>query len=182
MAMMGEQFCPIAIDNKILINSMIKTMIRPLFSLGILTLLLPISLPVNAQTCTPLMVVKGEGTSVTKKVSAPNVGTIPRIPVGYRGNWDTDFIVPSNATFTEYVATIQSLSTDSGTFKIRMFLKYADDTADQAFEGDIQLDQNQSQQISGTPRPDNQPYQVNVNVGGIKALGYSYTLSVEGCQ
>ena len=157
-------------------------MIRPLFSLGILTALLSVSLSVNAQTCTPLTVVKGEGTSVTKKVSAPNDGTNPRIPVGYRGNWDTDFIVPNNATFTEYIATIQSLSNDTGTFQIRMYLKYADDTADQAFEGNIQLDPNQSQQISGTPRPDSQPYQINVNVGGIKALGYSYTLSVEGCQ
>ena len=157
-------------------------MIRPFFSLGILTVLLPISLSVNAQTCTPLAVVKGEGTSVTKKVSAPNVGNVPRIPAGYRGNWDTDFIVPNNATFTEYIATIQSLSNDVGTFQVKMYLKYADDTADRVFDGGIQLDPNQQQQISGMPRSNSQPYQVNVNVGGIKALGYSYTLSVEGCQ
>ncbi|WRH66865.1 MAG: hypothetical protein RSE13_25780 [Planktothrix sp. GU0601_MAG3] len=161
---------------------MTKIMIRPLFSLAILTVLLPISLSANAQTCTSLAVVKGDGTSVTKQVSAPNLGTIPRIPVGYRGNWDTDFVVPNNATFTEYIATIQSLSNDPGIFKIKMYLKYPDDTADQVFEGDIPLDQNQSQQISGTPRSDSQPYQVNVNVGGVKVLGYSYTLSVQGCQ
>ncbi len=157
-------------------------MIRPFLSLGILTVLLPMSLSVNAQTCTPLAVVKGEGTSVTKKVSAPNVGNVPRIPAGYRGNWDTDFIVPNNANFTEYIATIQSLSNDVGTFQVKMYLKYADDTADRVFDGGIQLDPNQQQQISGAPRPNNQPYQVNVNVGGIKALGYSYTLSVAGCQ
>lgn len=157
-------------------------MIRPFLFVGILTVLLPVSLSVNAQTCTPLAVVKGEGTSVTKKVSAPNVGTIPRIPAGYRGNWDTDFIVPNNATFTEYIATIQSLSSDVGTFQIKMYLKYADDTADRIFDGGIQLDPNQQQQISGMPRSNTQPYQVNVNIGGIKALGYSYTLSVKGCQ
>jgi hypothetical protein len=32
------------------------------------------------------------------------------------------------------------------------------------------------------PRVNNQPYQINVNVGGADAIGYGYNLSVSGCQ
>jgi hypothetical protein len=150
-------------------------------AVGTLALLLGIMVPVSAQTCTPLAVVKGEGTSVTKRVSPPNAQTIPKLPVGYRGNWDTDFVVPFNTNFKEYIAIIRSESTEAAQYRIKMYLKYSDDTADETFNEAVQLQPGQSTEVISRPRSGNQPYQINVNVGGYESIGYSYTLSVEGC-
>ncbi len=149
--------------------------------LGTLTLFLSVAVSVNAQTCTPLAIVKGEGTSVTKRISPPNAQTIPKLPVGYRGNWDTDFVVPHNSNFSQYIATIRSESTEPAEYRIKMYLKYSDDTADETFDQEVPLQPGQSVEAVGRPRAGNQPYQINVNVGGYESIGYSYTLSVEGC-
>lgn len=157
-------------------------MIKPRILWGTLALLFSFSLPVNAQTCTPLAVVKGEGTSVTKRVSPPNAGILPVVPVGYRGNWDTDFAIAGNANYDYFVGTIQSASEDPADFKIQMFLKYSDGTADRVFNEVVNLQPNESQQMRGRPRSGDLPYQVNLNVGGAEAIGHSYTIWVEGCK
>ncbi|MEL7037365.1 MAG: hypothetical protein AAFO04_17350 [Cyanobacteria bacterium J06592_8] len=157
-------------------------MIRPRILWGTLALLFSFSLPVKAETCTPLAVVKGEGTSVTKRVSPPNAGIIPFVPVGYRGNWDTDFAIAGNANYRYFVATIRSASEDPAKFKVQMFLKYSDGTADRVFNDSVRLDPEESQQMTGEPRSGDLPYQVNLNVGGGDAIGHSYTIWVEGCQ
>lgn len=136
---------------------------------------------VNAQTCTPLEIVKGEGTEVTKSVSPPNVGTIPNLPVGYRGNWDTDFIVPSGNAFSSYQATIRSESSEPATYRVKVYLKYPDDTTDRVFDNEVELEPGETQTLKGSPRIDQQPYQVNLNIGGYDSIGYSYTISVEAC-
>ena len=152
---------------------------RTLF--GTLALLLSLTPSVHAQTCTPLLVVKGDGISVTKRVSAPNAGILPIVPVGYRGNWDTDFAIPSHVNFSSYVATVQSASEDPASYKVKMYLKYSDDTADKVFNDTVRLQPGELQQMSGIPRSATQPYQVNLNVGGMDAIGHSYTISVAGC-
>ncbi|MEB3279984.1 MAG: hypothetical protein VKK42_13805 [Lyngbya sp.] len=157
-------------------------MMKPRILWGTLALLFSFSLPVNAQTCTPLAVVKGDGTSVTKRVSPPNAGILPVVPVGYRGNWDTDFAIAGNASYNYFVATIKSASEDPAEFKIQMFLKYSDGTADRVFNDRVTLQPNESQQMTGQPRSGDFPYQVNLNVGGGDAIGHSYTIWVEGCR
>lgn len=156
-------------------------MIAPRAALGTLFLLLSVSLPVSAETCTPLNVVGGEGTEVTKRVSAPSLPIGP-FGLGFRNNWNTDFAVPNNASFKKYIVTIKSESTAAANFPVSMFLKYSDDTADETYKGNVELSPGQSRELSASPRIGEQPYQVNLNIGSLGSKGFTYTLSVRACR
>lgn len=145
----------------------------------LLALLLPSSLaspaPLLAQAnCRPLSVVGGSGTSVTKTVTPGGAGPF------FRDNWNTDFAVPADATFRRYVAKIQSTSANV-TYQAGLNLKYSNGTVDQSFNGSVYLPSNLSKELTGLPRRNSQPYQVNVNLGGVDAVGSSYILTVLGC-
>jgi hypothetical protein len=129
----------------------------------------------NAQTCTPLRVVGGKGIEVTKRVSTPGALII-------KDNWNTDFSVPSNNQFRRYVAILKSKSDKEANFGVLMFLKYNNGTTDRTFDENIELLPGKTQEISASPRLNEQPYQVNINVGGIESVGFSYTLSVVACK
>lgn len=145
---------------------------------GIVGTLLSLSWPGTpvsyAQTCTPLKVIGGQGTQAKKTVSPP--GT----PVS-RNNWNTDFAVPSGIRFTRYVATIVPGSTAE--YNVSVYLKYSNNTDDKIYDqGSIKLTQNQPLTVSGAPRADSSPYQVNVRIGNIETVGRSYTASVVACR
>lgn len=131
--------------------------------------------PANAQTqaCVPLQAVGSGGTRVEKSVSPPGTGVT-------RDNWNTDFIVPSNRNFRRYVARIVPLN--EGDYNLQMNLKYRDDTADTVYNRVAGLPERKNYFISGAPRTNTNPYQVNVQVGGIPVVGNSYVLSVSGCS
>jgi hypothetical protein len=148
---------------------------------SILGVFLGLQIPVYAETCTPIPLVGGQGSTVTKSVSEP---TIPA-PFGIditRNNWNTDWAVPSeNNTFRRYMVEVSS--NDGGTFDIRMYLKYSDQTADQFFNNEgANITSNKPLKIEASPRPDAQPYQVNLFVGGLGSLGQTYTATVMGCR
>jgi hypothetical protein len=143
--------------------------------LGILTLFIAASSSLKAQACTPLSIVQGEGTEVKKTVSTPNL-------LVFGNNWNTDFTVPSYPFFQRYIATIQSNSSKVAKFEVEMFLKYSDGSVDRAFEGNIEIISGQAREIKASPRFDQQPYQINLNIGGLGSLGFTYTLSVQGCS
>lgn len=90
---------------------------------------LSLFLLIGSLITTPIPLVGGQGSTVTKTVSTP---TIPA-PFGInitRNNWNTDWAVPSNNnTFRRYLVEISS--NDGGPFDIRIYLKYSDQTADQ---------------------------------------------------
>jgi hypothetical protein len=146
---------------------------------GISAILLSVQLPTQAQTCTPLSLVGGQGSEVTKTVSGP---TIPG-PFGIkvkRNNWNTDWAVPGGRKFKSFVATI--VSEDGGSFDIRMFLKYSDQTAGEFFnQNGTQLEPGKPLKIEATPRPEDNPFQVNIFVNGLSAIGQTYRASVVGC-
>jgi hypothetical protein len=129
-----------------------------------------------APVCTPLKVVGGQGTTVSKKISPPGAP----LPYGQklRNNWNTDFAVAAPAT--TFVANI--LVKNLGKYKIAMYLKYADNTSDKVFEQEVSLQDNQQYTVRGSKRPDTSPYQVNLFVGGVPVVGNSYTASVSGCK
>lgn len=133
--------------------------------------------PASAQTCTPLRVVEGRGqTEVTKTVSPPST------PLS-RSNWNTDFAVPRGVNYDYFVADVESESTDDGEFSIVMNLKYNDGGFDRIYEGErVPLAAGDDLNLTGNPRNDQQPYQVNVKVGGPFALGMTYSVSVVGCR
>ena len=131
------------------------------------------SVPAGAQTCTALTVVDGKGTQVQKSVSPPGTGIT-------RNNWSTDFVVPSSQSFRRYVARI--VPKNGGEYDLAMSLKYNNDTADKAFIRTLKLAEGKPYNIQGAARSSATPYQVNVNVGGMRAVGNSYTVSMLGCN
>ncbi len=138
-----------------------------LVSIGITTI------PVKAQTCSALVVVDGKGTQAQKSVSPPGTGIT-------RDNWNTDFIVPSSQSFRRYVARVTPKN--GGEYDLAMSLKYNNDTADNAFSRTLTLAEGKPYNIQGAARTSATPYQVNVSVGGIRAIGNSYTVSMLGCN
>lgn len=149
--------------------------------LGFFTLLLGWQIPVLAETCTPIPVVGGEGSTVTKTVSEPTIPTLFGVDIT-RNNWNTDWAVPSeNNTFRRYLVEVSS--NDGGSFDIKMYLKYSDQTADLFFNKQgVNIASNQPLKIEASPRPDAQPYQVNLFIGGVESLGKTYTATVMGCR
>jgi hypothetical protein len=147
--------------------------------LGILASIVSLNLPALAETCTPIPVIGGQGSQVTKTVSQP---TIPG-PFGIditRNNWNTDWAVPSERRFQRFVATIASAN--GGSFDIKMYLKYSDQTAGEFYNTDgVQLNPGKPLTIEATPRPEDEPYQVNLFIGGLDHMGNTYTASVVGC-
>lgn len=148
---------------------------------AILATISTIPLPVQAETCAPIPVVGGQGNQVTKTVSQP---TIPG-PLGIditRNNWNTDWAVPSeNNNFRRYVVTL--IPNDDGPYDIKMYLKYSDQTVDEIYNQEgVQMKAGKPLKIEAAPRPENQPYQVNLYVNGIESLGKTYTTSVVGCR
>jgi hypothetical protein len=126
--------------------------------------------------CVPFKVVGGEGNSVSKQVSQPNMTKL------LRSNWDTDFAVPTRQSFKRFMVTLKSESSAKAPFKVQINLKYNDKTVDNAFDSKVELDPGKSKVTTVMPRINNQPYQINVNVGGTDAIGYGYNLSVSGCE
>jgi hypothetical protein len=170
----ADRITPIELSIMTVIN--LKTKLGT--TLAILTLAVSFGCyrsPSLAQMCVPLDVVGGEGREISKTVSPPGMVLV-------KDNWNTDFIVASGYPSGQYVATITSKSNGKAKYNVKMFLKYNDGSLDKTFEGDIELTPGQSRNLFGNPRVGQQPYQVNIRVGGVNALGYSYTLAVTSCE
>jgi hypothetical protein len=160
-------------------------MIKQLFPVTLLSLSFAVgnfSYPVKdaqAETCRPLPLVGGQGSEVSKTVSQP---TIPG-PFGIKiahNNWNTDWAVPGDKDFKRFIATISS--EEGGSFDVKMYLKYSDQTAGEYFnKTSVAINKNSPLKIEARPRPGDQPYQVNVFVGGLDKMGNSYNASVVGC-
>ncbi len=145
------------------------------FGLGSLCLFsaLLFTSPVKAETCRALNVIGGEGTKVTKTVS-------PLSTLVTNNNWNTDFSVPGGRANNRYVATL--VSNNDAAYDIKLNLKYSNNTADELYAKNSQtLKVGQPFKISGEPRAKNEPYQINVFVGGLSAIGNTLTLSVDAC-
>lgn len=153
---------------------------------GALCLCLGLPTAAIAQTaprCTPLKAVGTEGTLVSKRVSPNTVFFV-------RDNWNTDFFVPPESRYSQFLISITSKTVGSGTkdsatqelYTIRAFLKYGESTSDKLFDQSIELPQGVPFDIQLLSRPYESPYQVNVVVGGERAIGSDYTLTVFGCS
>lgn len=148
--------------------------------LGLLSIMVGFNRPAKAaETCVPISLVGGSGNQITKAVSQP---TIPG-PFGIditRNNWNTDWAIPGGQRFKRFVTTVSS--DKGGTFDIKMYLKYSDQTTGEFYNTEgVQLNPGQPLIIDATPRPEDQPYQVNLFMGGLNHIGNSYTASVVGC-
>ncbi|UBF25780.1 hypothetical protein K9N68_30225 [Kovacikia minuta CCNUW1] len=123
------------------------------------------------QVCAPLSVVGIPGqTSVRKSVS--QVG-LPWL----RANWNTDFAVDNRAD--RYLATVRAKS--AGDYKVAVYLKYPNQPPDKVFEQEVPLESNDLLVVTGTPRRDQTPNQVNIFVGGLAVAGNEYIASASAC-
>jgi hypothetical protein len=145
---------------------------KPIAAIATLGLMLSTISVVEARTCTPLQVVGGSGTQVEKKITPG--GTLLT-----NDNWNTDFAVPSGANFNRYVAAITPK--DNANYSIKLFLKYSNNTVDKFYDQTAPLKKGKLLLISGEPRARESPYQINVLVGGLEAIGTEYSLTVSGC-
>jgi hypothetical protein len=126
----------------------------------------------DARTCVPLQVVGGSGTQVEKKITPG--GTLLT-----NDNWNTDFAVPSGKNFNRYVAAITPK--DNANYSIKLFLKYSNNTVDKYYDQTSALKKGKLLLITGEPRARESPYQINILVGGLEAIGTEYSLTVSGC-
>ncbi|MGK7960308.1 hypothetical protein [Crocosphaera sp.] len=140
--------------------------------------------PSYAQTCTVFPVVGGQQdneTEVTKTVSQPSF-PIP-LPgpasVGVNNNWNTDFSIIPLKQYKQYIVTFTPKS--EGDYKVRAYLKYNDDTADEIYNEEKSYTVGQPIEIKGVPKADNIPVQVNLFVGDPVSMTKTYTVSVRGC-
>jgi hypothetical protein len=141
-------------------------------------------MPPLPKNCTPLPLVGGEGSEVTKTASAPGFRVPlpgPAPSVGVRNNWNTDWFVPSGQVFRKY--RVVFMPRDSRQFSVNATFKYPDDSIDQFYrEPGRQFTANKPLVIEAPPRNDLQPFQVNTNIGGLETVGSRYTVSVSGCR
>lgn len=143
---------------------------------GIAGLLLSLSLAssAQAQTCYPLNVIGGNGTAVKKTVS-------PFSTLVTNNNWNTDFAVPSSRVFDSYEATIAS--ENNANYDVELNLKYSDNSSSTSYKKDsVEVTVGERLKLIGVPRSQRDPYQINVFVGGLNAIGNTYTVSVVGCM
>ncbi|MEM1370289.1 MAG: hypothetical protein AAGG02_20270 [Cyanobacteria bacterium P01_H01_bin.15] len=131
-------------------------------------------LVLNEVGCEPLTVVGGQGDVASKTVSPPSLLFF------HRDNWNTDFLVASSENYGRYLVRLNP--EDSGGYLVRVFLKYADETADEAYSDVPTLTSGEPLEIDAFPRLGHQPYQVNVFIGEFKSIGKKYDLSVYGCD
>ncbi|MBE9204760.1 hypothetical protein IQ218_16630 [Synechocystis salina LEGE 06099] len=156
----------------------------PTLGLILLSWNIPAIAKPKAPRCVPIPLVGGEGNQVSKTVSVP---TIPAGPLGRLGiditnnNWNTDWALSGQGQpFKTILIQVTSPATDP--FEMRAFLKYSDQTNDEIFnQKAFTFTPAQPLEIKASPRPQQQPYQVNLFVAGVKALGEPYTASVQGC-
>lgn len=140
---------------------------------GVISATVLTSIPAQAQTCAALPAVDAKGTQIQKSVSPPGTGVT-------RDNWNTDFAVPKNRSFRRYIARI--VPENGGEYRVLMALKYSNDTSSTVFDRTVQLPEQRAYNIQGVARANSTPYQVNVAVGGVRAVGNTYTVSAFGCN
>ena len=128
-------------------------------------------------SCRFLMPIGGAGEPVVEKRISPD-GLIRR------NNWNTDFAV--DRAYASYRINLQSASSERGVFPVAAFLRFTDNTNLQVVNENLTLEPQQSRVFGPLPAvPGKRTNQVNVRVGATTmpgSIGFSYRVSVEGCD
>lgn len=146
---------------------------------GMAVLPLLLQFPASAQgQCVPLQVVGSDQTEITKTVTSVAANLLP----GARTNWDTDWAVPGGQAFSQFRATVVS---DAGgeALDIDLYLKFSDQSSERVYHGEgVALQPGDPLVLSASPQAGDEPYQINLRVGGVEADGVTYTAAVVGCR
>lgn len=129
--------------------------------------------PVQADTCTPLKPVGGQGFEVRKRIDGRPGGLV------VSNNWNTDFIVPGGIRFKYYAVTITAENTAN--YDISIHFRYPNNTSDTVFQnGSVGLTRWQPWRLELQSPTGRQPFQVNTRIGGTN--GNVYRVRVSGCR
>jgi len=133
---------------------------------------LMVSLPAQADTCTPLRVVGGQGFEVRKRIER-------RGGIVTSNNWNTDFIVPGGVRFNYYTITITAENTAN--YNVAAHFKYPDNSSSTVFEnGSLPLQQWKPRSLNVKSPTGRQPFQVNLRIGGNN--GNVYRARISACR
>lgn len=146
-------------------------------------------LPTSAQAaCSFLMPLGGNGNGpaphiVKKQVERPK-GLIGNA-VG-RTNWNTDFVVDRPYRSFKLFFTADSTDAQPGTYPVEAFLKFTDGSSLKVVDQAMKPPTGTGAQFGPFSAPNGQSVaQVNFKVGANKdarATGFSYRISVQGCN
>jgi hypothetical protein len=141
--------------------------------------LLPQALPAQAETCTFLQPIGGNGTTpiVSKSVGRGKL-------IG-KTNWNTDFIV--NQPYSSYKFFFTANSSDAGAqYPVEGYMKFTDGSNLQVINTQMHPPMGTGKMFGPFPAvPGKQAAQMNFKVGASNdpgALGFSYRISVQGCR
>ena len=138
----------------------------------------------RAETCSFLRPIGGDSQNpvVTKRVERPRVAPLG-ILLG-RTNWNTDFAVERD--FASYRIHLQSASSEQALFPAAAFLRFTDNTNLRLFDDNVTLEPEERRSFGPFQAvPGRRTNQVNVRVGAPTmpgSIGFSYRVSVEGCD
>ena len=138
--------------------------------------------PATAEAaCTFLQPFGGGETIVRKKVERPK-GLLGKA-VG-RTNWNTDFVV--DRPYTSFKLFFTADSTDSTSYPIQAFLKFSDGSNLKVADEQLQPPLGTGRMFGPFPQVQGKSIsQVNFRIGANndpKATGFSYRISVQGCN
>ncbi|WP_259732045.1 MULTISPECIES: hypothetical protein [Synechococcales] len=127
--------------------------------------------------CTFLMPLGGSGDPVVAKRVGPG-----RL-LG-RTNWNTDFIV--DRPFTSYRFFFTATSTDPATYPVRGYMRFTDGASLRLFDVTISPPEGTGRMFGPFPAiPGRRTSLMNFHIGSSSqpgALGFSYRISVQGCN
>lgn len=95
-----------------------------------------------------------------------------------QGNWNTDFLVPSDQEFTYFTAILTP--ENNGTYQITPNLRISNGATESVFTIRTSLVAGETYSFPFQSPTGRQPAVVNMRVGGVN--GHFYTLSVLACQ
>lgn len=148
-------------------------------SLAVLTIGVMTAGPALAQpaaNCTFLMPIGGSEPVVSKRIGRGRL-------LG-RNNWNTDFIV--DQPFTSYRFFFTATSTDQASYPVQGFMRFTDGTSLQLFNETITPPQGTGRMWGPFASvPGKRTSLMNFRIGSSSqpgALGFSYRISVQGCN
>ncbi|MCP9818887.1 hypothetical protein KBZ18_05210 [Synechococcus sp. Cruz-9H2] len=134
------------------------------------------SLAQPTPTCTFLMPIGGSEPVVSKRIGRGRL-------LG-RNNWNTDFIV--DQPFTSYRFFFTATSTDQASYPVQGFMRFTDGTSLQLFNETITPPQGTGRMWGPFASvPGKRTSQMNFRIGSSSqpgAVGFSYRISVQGCN
>lgn len=122
-----------------------------------------------ADSCVALQEVSTGETEIRKRIENRIVG---------QGNWNTDFLVPSDQEFGYFAAILTP--ENNGTYQVTPNLRFSTGAYESAFTIRSSLVAGETYSFPFQSPTGRQPAVINMRVGGTN--GHVYTLSVFACQ